>query len=65
MKVSKTCTLIGSFCAKYVTFDLKKYRELSFMTLKSEAKTDLWFGKLHEEFGKFLLEHLKVSELGL
>ena len=35
------------------------------MKLKSEAKTDLWFGKLHEEFGKFLLEHLKVSELGL
>ena len=32
------------------------------MTLKSEAKTDLRFGKLHEEFGKFLLEHLKVSD---
>ena len=28
-------------------------------------KTDLWFRKLHEEFGKFLPEHLKVSKLGL
>ena len=32
------CTLIGSFCAKYITFDLKKHRELSYMTLKSDAK---------------------------
>ena len=26
-------------------------------------KTDLWFRKWHEEFGKFLPEHLKVSKL--
>ena len=26
-------------------------------------KTDLWFGKWHEEFGKFSSEHLKVSKL--
>ena len=25
-KVSKICTLIGSFCAKYITFELKKFR---------------------------------------
>ena len=25
----------------------------------------MWFGKLHEEFGKFSPEHLKVSKLGL
>ena len=25
-KSQKYCTLIGSFCAKYITFDLKKYR---------------------------------------
>ena len=24
-KVSKICTLSGPFCAKYITFDLKKY----------------------------------------
>ena len=26
-------------------------------------KTDLWFGKWHEEFSKFLSEHLKMSKL--
>ena len=39
--------------------------ELCFMTLKSNTKFDLWFGKWHEEFGKFLPEHSKVSKLGL
>ena len=37
------------------------------MILKSDAKfwkkTDLWFGKRHEEYGKFLPEQLKVSKL--
>ena len=28
-------------------------------------KTDLWFGKWHEEYGKFSPEHLKVLKLGL
>ena len=28
-------------------------------------KTDLWFEKRIEKFGKFLPEHLKVSKLGL
>ena len=39
------------------------------MTLKSDAKfdkkTDLWFEKWHEKFGKFSPEHLKVSKLAL
>ena len=26
-------------------------------------KTDLWFGKWHQEFSKFLSEHLKMSKL--
>ena len=34
-KVSKICTLIGPFRAKYITFDLKKYRGV---ILKSHAK---------------------------
>ena len=38
IKVLKASTLIGSFWAKYITFDLKKYRELSFKILKSDAK---------------------------
>ena len=37
-KVSKICTLIGPFRAKYITFDQKRTEELSFMTLKSHAK---------------------------
>ena len=28
-------------------------------------KTDFWFEKWHEKFGKFSPEHLKVSKLGL
>ena len=36
-KSKKICTLIGLFCAKY-TFDLKKYREVYFMTLKSHGR---------------------------
>ena len=37
-KVSKICTFIGSYCAKYLMFDLKSTEELSFMTLKGDAK---------------------------
>ena len=37
-KVSEILTLIGSYCAKHVTFDLKSTKELSIMTLKSDAK---------------------------
>ena len=29
-KVSKNCTLIGSYCAKYLIFDLKKCRGVIF-----------------------------------
>ena len=53
--------MIGPFCAKYKTFDLKKYREVTFYD--TEESTDLWFGQWHEEFGKFSSEHLKVSKL--
>ena len=55
--VSNICTLTGSFCAKYITFDLKEYRGV--ILHKTEKwykicrKTNLWFGKWHEEFGKF------------
>ena len=69
LKVSKICTFIGSYCAKYLMFDLKKYRGVIFHDTeewcKIWRKTDLWFGKWHEEYGKFSPEHLKVSKLGL
>ena len=37
-KVSKICTLVGPFRAKYIIFDLKCTEELSFMTMKSHVK---------------------------
>ena len=66
-KVSNICTLIGPFRAKYITFDLNRHRRVIFYdtedTCKICRKTDLWFGKWHEEFGRFSPEHLKVSKL--
>ena len=68
-KVSKTCTFICSYCAKYLMFDLKKYRGVIFHDTegwcKILRKTDSWFGNSHEEFDKLSPEHLKVSQLGL
>ena len=37
-QVSQIFTLIGSYCAKYLMFELQNYRGVSFMTLKSDAK---------------------------
>ena len=68
LKVSKICTFIGSFCATYLMFNLKKYRSsVSWhrRVMQNLKKTDLWFGKWHEEYGKFSPEHLKASELWL
>ena len=68
-KITKICTFIGSYCAKYLKFDLKKYRGVVFNDNKEWCKiwrkTDLWFGKWNEEYGKFSPEYLKVSELGV
>ena len=68
-KVSKTYTLMGCFWPKYIMFELKKYRGVIFHDTgewrKIWTKTDLWFGKRHEEFGNFSLEHSKVSKLRL
>ena len=68
-KVSKIFILMCSFWAKYILFELKKYRGVIFHDTeewcKIWRKTDLWFGKWHEEYGKFSPEHLKVSKLGL
>ena len=68
-KVSKIWTFIDFCCAKHLMFDLKKYRGVIFHDTeewcKTWRKTDLWFKKWHEEFGKFSPEHLKVLILGL
>ena len=46
-KISKICTFIGSYCAKYLIFDLKKYRGVVFhgteKWCKIWRKTDMWF----------------------
>ena len=67
-KVSKVFTLIGPFHAKYITFDLRKYRGVTFHGTEVPCtiwrKSDLWFGKWHEEFGKSSPEHLEVSKFG-
>ena len=68
-KVSKIYTLMCCFWPKYIMFALKKYRGVIFHDTgewyKIWRKADLWFGKWHEEFGKFSLEHWKVSKLRL
>ena len=68
-KVSNIFTLFGSFCAKYIIFDVKKYRGVIFHYTeewcKIWRKNDLWFGKWHKEYDKCSPEHWKVSKLGL
>ena len=67
LKILKISTLIGSFCARYIKFDLKKYKRIIFHDTeewcKIWRKTDLWFRKWNEEYGKSSPEHLKVSKL--
>ena len=54
---------------KYVIFDLKKYSGGIFYDTREWCKIwgkfDFWFGKWHEDFGKFSPGHMKVSKLGL
>ena len=38
LKVSKICTLICPFCAKYITFDLKKYRRVILNDTRERCK---------------------------
>ena len=68
-KWCKVYSLMGCFWPKYIMFELKKYRRDTFhdtrVWCKIWRKTDLWFGKWHEEFGKFSPEHTKLSKSGL
>ena len=60
---------MDSFWPTHIIFELKKYRGVIFHDAeewyKIWRKTDLWFEKWHEEFGKFSPKHSKVSKLGL
>ena len=62
-------TLRGSFWAKYILFELKKYRRAIFHETEEGYKIlrgiDFPFGKWHHEFGKISPEHSKVSKLEL
>ena len=66
VKFHQICTLIGSFCWKYIKCQLKKYRVV--MSRDTEEwckiwrKTDLF--QKWQEFGEFWSEHTKVSKIG-
>ena len=65
-KVSKNFTLAGSFCTKYILFELKQYREVIFH--ETELGYRIWrginlFKNWHKEFDKFWPEHSKVSKI--
>ena len=59
LKVSKIYILMGPFWANYIMLVLNMYREVMFDSTKdwrkSWTKTDFYFQKWHEEFGKFSL----------
>ena len=67
-EIPPNSTLIGSFCSKYIKFQLKKYRGvMSYDTeewCKIWRKTDLLFQKW-QEFGEFWPEHSKFSKFSL
>ena len=67
LKVSKSFTLMGSFWAKYILIELKKYRRV--ISHDNEWCCKIWWGidlsfqNWHEEFDKFRPEHSKVSKM--
>ena len=66
VKYYRICTLIGSFCWKYIKFQQKKYRAV--MSHNTEdwckiwSKSDLLFQKW-QKFGELLSKHSKVSKI--
>ena len=56
----KRWNAMGYICLKSTFFHLKHYLQI-YLTLLS---TELWLGKLHEEYVKVSPGHLKVSKLG-
>ena len=66
-KVSKIFILMDSFWAKYILFEVKKYRGIIFHETEERYKIwrgiDLLFQNWHKEFDKFWPEHLKVSKV--
>ena len=67
LKVSKIFILIVSFWAKYILFELKKYRGVIFHETEEGHKIwrgiDMLFQNWHKEFDKFWPKHSKVSKI--
>ena len=68
-KSPKFALWMGSFWPRYIMFELKKYRGVIFHGNEEwwniSRKTDLWFEKWNEKFGKFSPDHSKMSKLEL
>ena len=68
LKSLKNLSFNGSLWPKYILFELQKYRGVIYHDTKEICKfwrkTELWFEKRLQKFGKFSPEHLKVSKLG-
>ena len=66
-EVSKIFTLMGSFWAKNILLELKKYRGVIFHETGEGYKIwrgiDLSFQNWHKQFDKFWPEHSKVSKI--
>ena len=66
-KVWKAFILMGSFWAKYILFELKKYRGIIFHETEEGYKIcrgiDLLLQNWHKEFDKIWPEHSKVSKI--
>ena len=69
LKVSKVFILMGSFGAKYIFFELWKYRGVLFHETEEGYKIwtviDLLFQNWHKEFDKFWPEHSKAQIFSL
>ena len=67
LKVSKIFILMYSFWAKYILFELKKYRGIIFHETEEGYKIwrgiDLSFKNWHKNFDKFWSERSKVSKV--
>ena len=67
LKVSKSFTLMGSCWAKYILFDLKKYRRVIFYETEEGYKIfggiNFSFQNWHKEFDKFWPGHSNVSNI--
>ena len=67
LKVSEIFTLMCSFWANYILFELKKYRRVIFHEIEEGYK--IWrgikssFENWHKKFDKFLLERSKVTKI--